>query len=215
MAGASRSGSWAHPLTPPKGLLTPPAMNPRVLKGLAILAIVALAGWGFLSVRYTFASGSRVWVEGTSTVHDWTCEAGRVSATLDGTPGSGSLTEISALNLTIPVAQMDCKNRTMNGKLRNALGTAPIRFALTNARVGNVRNGVFAIDATGRLTIKGRTRTQRVTAQGRALSGGRFRITGDVAVTMSQFGVDPPRALAGTLRTGDRTTVRFDVIAAR
>ncbi len=32
---------------------------------------------------------------------------------------------------------------------------------------------------------------------------------------MSEFGVDPPRAMMGTLRTGDRVTVHFAVTAAR
>lgn len=183
---------------------------------LALAAVVlGLAGWHIATERYTFTTGSRIWVEGTSTVHDWSCDADQVSATLDGTASSGALSSISALTVTTPVAGMDCDNRTMNGKLRDALGTSPIRFTLTNARVGSATNGRFLVEADGRLTIHGTTRAQRVRASGRALSGGRFQFTGEVPVTMSQFGVDPPRAMAGALRTGDRVTVKFDVTAAR
>ena len=195
-------------------MLRSPTMNARLL--IASLALVlGLAGWHAASVRYTFASGSRVWVEGTSTVHDWTCEADQTTATLDATPSGGGLSAITALTVTSPVAQMDCGNRIMNGKLRDALGTSPIRFSLTRARVGTVSNGRFLVEADGQLTIQGTTRTQRVRATGRALSNGRFQFTGEVPVTMSQFGVDPPRAMAGTLRTGDQVTVKFDVTAAR
>ena len=52
-------------------------------------------------------------------------------------------------------------------------------------------------------------------APSRALSGGRFHFTGEVPVTMSQFGVTPPRAMAGVLRTGDEVTVKFAVTVTR
>lgn len=180
---------------------------------LALLALVALAGWSVLP-RYTFTSGSRVWVEGTSTVHDWECDA-PVTSALDASLSGAAIAGISGLTVTAAPSAMECGNGTMNGKLRDALGSAPIRFTLTNARVGQPNNGRFLVEATGRLTIHGTTRTQTVRANGRVLNNGRFQFTGEVPVTMSQFGVDPPRAMAGALRTGDRVTVKFDVTAAR
>ncbi|WP_412068612.1 YceI family protein [Rubrivirga sp. IMCC43871] len=189
-------------------------MPTRFTTSFTLLALMlGLAGW-LVVERYTFTDASRVWVTGTSTVHDWSCDAD-VTATLDATTASGALTGLSALTVSTPVAQMDCDNGTMNGKLRDALGSSPVRFVLTTARVGTPNNGRFLVEADGRLTIHGTTRTQRVRAQGRVLSGGRFQFTGEVPVTMSQFGVDPPRALAGTLRTGDAVTVHFDVVATR
>ncbi len=187
-------------------------MNARIT--LALVAILALAGWT-MATRYTFASGSRVWVEGTSTVHDWECTAGQVSATLDATPSGNGLSAISSLTITAPVSALDCGNGTMNGKARDALGSSPIRFTLSNARVGAPTNGRFLVEADGQLSIHGTSRAQHIRAEGRVLDNGRFRFTGEVPVTMSQFGVAPPRAMAGALRTGDRTTVKFDVVAAR
>ena len=198
-------------------------MTIRSTSRLALAAVlIGLTGWTFATDgwhvapdRYTFASGSRVWVEGTSNVDEWSCESGPLTATLDGTASGASLTAVSALTVTTPVAGMDCGNGTMNGKLRNALGSSPIRFTVANARVRPSTSGRFIVEADGRLSIHGTTRTQRVRATGRALSGGRFQFTGEVPVTMSEFGVDPPRALFGALRTGDRVTVKFDVTAAR
>ncbi len=185
-----------------------------LLSTLALATVLGLVGWHALP-QYTFASGSRVWVEGTSTVHDWHCDAEQVTSALEATVSNGALAGISGLTVTTPVAGLDCGNGTMNGKVREALGTSPIRFALTNARVGTVSNGRFLVEADGRLTIHGTTRAQTVRAEGRVLSNGRYQFTGEVPVTMSQFGVDPPRAMMGTLRTGDRVTVKFDVTAAR
>ena len=184
------------------------------LTTLAFAVLLGLVGWQ-AAPRFSFTSDSRVWVEGTSTVHDWSCDADQITSALDAAVASGALSNISSLTVTVPVAGLECGNGTMNGKLRDALGSSPIRFTLSNARVGTPNNGRFLVEANGQLTIKGVSRAQRIQAEGRVLDGGRFRFTGEVPVTMSQFGVDPPRAMMGTLRTGDRVTVKFDVTATR
>ncbi len=190
-------------------------MTFRTLPALLGLTLaLGLAGWQALT-EYTFTSDSRVWVEGTSTVHDWECNAGQLSASMDATPSGNGLSAISALTVTVPVAGLDCGNGTMNGKLRSALGTSPIRFTLSRARVGTTTAGRFLVEADGQLSIHGTSRAQHIQGHGQALSNGRYRFTGEVPVTMSQFGVDPPRAMMGTLRTGDQVTVKFDVTAAR
>ena len=196
--------------------LSPPSAMTLRTRSFLLVTVLALgfAGWQVLP-RYTFASGSRVWVEGTSNVHDWSCDAGQTSATLDAALSGSAISGLSGLTVTVPVAGLDCDNGIMNGKLRDALGSSPIRFTLTSARVGSPNNGRFLIEADGQLSIHGTTRTQRVRANGQVLSGGRFRFTGEVPVTMSQFGVAPPRAMAGALRTGDAVTVHFDVTATR
>ncbi len=175
---------------------------------------LALAGWSISQNQYAFADGTRVWVEGTSSVHDWSCAAGQINGSLTAEPGSGQLTAISGVTVTIPVAGLDCENSTMNNKLRDALRASAnpnITFTLSNARVSAASNARFPIQATGSLRMAGTTRTMNVTASGQGLSNGRFRITGSVPFAMSTFGIDPPTALLGTLRTGDDVTVRFDV----
>ncbi len=181
------------------------------LLALTIVALTA-AGWSFSQDQFTFASGSRVWVEGTSTLHDWSCAAGQINGNIAAEPGTGRLNAISGVTVTIPVSSMDCDNGTMNGKLRDALaGAANISFSLASAEVGSLNSGIFAIRGSGSLSIAGVTRTTNISATGRALSNGRFRITGSVPFAMSTFGVDPPTALLGTIRTRDNVTVGFDV----
>lgn len=183
-------------------------MNYRTLFSGLLLAALLGTGWSWAQQRYTFQRGSSITIEGTSTVHDWHCTTSSITGALDASEGFSSM---STLNLSVPVSGIDCNNGIMNGKLRDALGSSPIQFALTTARVGSPNGDLFGVEANGRLTIKGTSRTQRVNAQGRALSNGRYRFTGSVPITMSQFGVEPPTAMLGTLHTGDRVTVRFDV----
>lgn len=189
-------------------------MKRNVLFSGLLIAAISLVGWASME-RFSFASSSQIWVEGTSTLHDWTCNAAPISGSLDAAANETGIASINGLTVTVPISALDCDNGTMNGKLRDALGTSSIQFTLGDARVGNVNSGVFAIVANGQLTIRGTTRSQRITAEGRVAGNGQYRFTGSFPITMSDFGVEPPTALLGTIRTGDRTTVNFDVTTTR
>jgi polyisoprenoid-binding protein YceI len=171
---------------------------------LALVAL-ALAGWMVLG-PISFDAGRKITVTGTSNLHGWSCESTAFTGTATGTASGSALTALTALSVSVPVNSLDCKNRTMNGKLREALGANVIAYTVTRATV----NGA-AISLTGRLSVHGQTRPVTVNARAQSLGGGRFRVTGSVPVTMSQYGVRPPTALAGTMRTGDATTVAFDI----
>jgi len=193
-------------------------MNVRFLTYLAA-AVFAVAGWHAATTEpLTFARGGTITVEGTSNIHGWTCTAGSFTGSADGAAAATGITGLSALTLTVPVSALECRNGTMNTKLREALHatTSPsIRFVLSNATVSTPRNGRFAVTANGTLSMAGQSRTTQVTAQGQVLADGRYRFTGAVPVTMSQFGIAPPTAMMGAMRVGDRVTVRFDVTLAR
>lgn len=171
---------------------------------------VLLAGWAALA-PITFERGGKITVEGTSNVHGWTCESTNFTASAAGTASGSALTSLTALNVTVAPANLDCKNGTMNGKMREALTAAPVTYTLTNAAVGAAQGDRFPITVSGRLTIKGTARPVTISAQARALGNGRFKVTGEVPVTMSQHGIRPPTAMMGTMRTGDRVAVKFDV----
>jgi polyisoprenoid-binding protein YceI len=175
-----------------------------------VALVAVLAGWMALG-PITFERGGTLTVDGTSNVHDWTCTASSFTATAAGEATGSALTSLSALSVTVPAASLDCRNRTMNGKLRDALGATPVTFTLTRGTVGTAQRGRLPVQVAGRLTIHDTARPVTFVAQARPLGNRRFQVTGTVPVTMSQHGVRPPTALAGTMRTGDRVTVGFDV----
>jgi polyisoprenoid-binding protein YceI len=193
-------------------------MTSRFLPAIALLSVLSLAGWAASDEPLTFVRGGTITIAGTSNVHGWTCTTNQFTGSANGAPAVGGMTGLSALTVTVPVAQIDCDNGTMNSKLREALraSAAPnIRFVLGNATVSTPRNNRFTVTTSGQLTIAGQTRPVQFTAQGQALANNRYRFTGSVPVTMSQFGIRPPTAMMGTMRVGDRVTVSYDVTLAR
>jgi polyisoprenoid-binding protein YceI len=180
------------------------------------LAALAVGAAGWVAQSYTFDSSSKIWVEGTSTVHDWECQVDQFAGTVNAEAAEASFAELSGTTLTVPVQGIDCDNGTMNGKVRDALGSSAIRYALTDAEVGAPQaDGWFPIQTTGRLTIAGETQNVQMAVKGKMVDGGRFRLTGQHAFQMTDFGVDPPTAMFGTLKTGDEVTVHFDATISR
>ncbi len=189
-------------------------MSRSLSYALAACVCVGILAFSLAPVTtYRFADESRIWVEGTSTVHDWDCQVtrflGRVNATTDGS----RMATLSSARVSIPVRSIDCDNGTMNGKLRDALGEEAVRYELTRATpAGAGADGWFAVETTGTLSISGTTRPARLSMRAKANGNGGFRFTGTHSFRMTDFGIDPPTALLGTLKTGDDLTVRFDVV---
>lgn len=181
---------------------------------LTLLAFVALAAtWPAQPPTYTLAPDSRLWIEGTSTLHDWTCEAERLAGQIrfdDATQRA------LATTVTVPVDQLECKNGTMNRKMRDALQAdahPSVRFVLLEATSTADEDGTFTLAATGELTVAGTTQPIAMTVEGTVQDDDTVRFTGSYPMQMSDFGVDPPSAMLGTLKTGDAITVYFDVTA--
>jgi polyisoprenoid-binding protein YceI len=186
-------------------------MRKQLFAGAVLLAVPALIAASALPL--TFASGSKVWVSGTSTVRSWRCESTQVSGSADA-----ATTELAAIgtargDITIPLSTLDCRNGTMNGHMRTALKAQQnptIRFRATSVRVTpSGSEGTVAM--TGQLTIAGQTRD--VTVNGTAVrEGNTLRVRGTEQLTMTDFGVQPPRLMAGTMRVHAPVTVGFDVV---
>lgn len=171
------------------------------------------------STTYQFDNASTITIDGTSNVRGWSCEASQMAGTLEGQASEQSLSAVTGVRLTIPVQGIECGNGQMNSKVReslNASQNATIRFTLRNAEVGAPdAQGNVRVNASGQLSIAGVERSVRVVANGTPAGNGRFRLTGEVPVKMSDYGISPPTAMLGALRTADDVMVAFDVIVRR
>ena len=166
--------------------------------------------------------GSRLWLEGSSNVHDWTCIAGRIDARIQVdlvAPGTVAPAprQITGVVVQVPVDQLGCGNGKMDANLRRALKAAEhplIEFRMTEAKVAQAAAGGVTALVTGELTIAGVTRTVEFTAQGSDSAGAGLQISGSEEFRMTDFGVEPPRAMFGALKTADRILVRFQLVTS-
>lgn len=166
----------------------------------------------FAAAAFTLSPQSRITIEGDSSMHPWKCSAavGRASAAID----TASPALVRELAVQLPVAGIECGNDTMNGKLRDALGAEQhpqIEYRLT--AVERVAGEGVRLRATGSLSIAGKTQSVVFAVDAVVDSDGSVIAIGSVPLKMSSFGVDPPSAMLGLLKTYDPVTVKFDIRA--
>lgn len=188
------------------------------LRGVVVLLALTGLALTMLSAHLAVTQGSKLLVKGTSTVHDWTCEVIAFEGGLEADqPGSAEnlLNSLKTVDLRIPARSIECRNGTMNQKARNALKMEQhpqIQYVLQQAQVQGVEaNGTVTVRTAGRLTLAGITRPVEATVQGQMRADGSLQVTGSVPLLLSDYGITPPTAMLGTLKTGNRVEVVLDV----
>ena len=63
-----------------------------------------------------------------------------------------------------------------------------------------------------RITIAGTSRSVPVQARVRKLSEGKLQIYAERALKMSDFGIQPPTALMGMIKTNDEIIIKLDLV---
>lgn len=153
-------------------------------------------------------------VSGTSTLHDWTSEVTKVYGEAEVAWSDGQLASIDKLALRIPAEGIvSTKGRIMDNKTYDALKSEEhpnIRFQLQQANV-QFAQGNYDIQATGWLTVAGERKSIRLTAKAQPIAGGALTFTGAYTLKMTDYGMEPPTALMGSIKTGDEVTINYNV----
>lgn len=191
------------------------------------LAAVALtmvaAAWRPVDTQQvlTIAPESKLSFDGKSTVRDWSCKAPVMDAALtllgDGTTAAVVAGDAPAATttLTIPTMKLDCDNGTMNGHMRKALAAekhGEITFTLTSYEATPVAGAPTKGTLTGDLTIKGVTKAITFPVEFVAEGEKGLRVKGTYALKMTEWGVEPPKLMLGTLKVNEMVTVGFDLL---
>jgi polyisoprenoid-binding protein YceI len=151
-------------------------------------------------------------IDGTSSLHDWTSQVTQVYAEGKLDLSNGTLGGINNLVVTVPVTSIESGKNVMDKKTYNALESddhPTITYELTKVLSLENTNGSYKLKTEGTLTIAGTTKTVQMTVKGTTVENGVIRFEGSKSLKMTDFNVDPPTALLGTLKTGDEVTVNF------
>jgi polyisoprenoid-binding protein YceI len=163
-------------------------------------------------VNYRQAGISTITIAGTSTMHDWTMTSQEaiLNAGLEVNP-EGVLTKINSVSVTIPAESLKSGKSAMDKNAYNSLKTdkhRQITFQLTGAKLTNQN-----ILCTGNLTIAGTTKPIEMEVTYDERSQG-FNFKGSKKIKMTDYGVEPPTFMFGSIKTGNEITVMFDVTLA-
>lgn len=148
-------------------------------------------------------------IEGTSTLHDWVSAVNQFTADAEIEVSNNKLVAIPSLQVRIPVKGIkSTKGRIMDNKTYDALKAddhPAILFKLNKMTLKDT-NELLAI---GELKVAGQTKSVEFPVKYAIHSSGQIEFTGAYALKMTDYKMDPPTALMGSIKTGDEVTVRF------
>lgn len=162
---------------------------------------------GFSQTKNYSKDNSSVKVEGTSSLHDWHCDATEVTGTADITLGGDKVSAVNGLDLTFVVKGLKSGKGSMDKNVYSALKEKDhptMTFKSSKATVD--ANGT--VKAEGQLTIAGTTKDVTLIANS-SVDGGKVTFEGKTTFNMTSYNVEPPTAMFGTITTGDEVTIVY------
>jgi hypothetical protein len=186
---------------------------------LTALAAMSAAAQTKMSLR----PESKLTLAGSSNIHDWSCNSSAFQATVEmnSTYETSPLTlvpePINKVTVVIPVKSLKCGHGKMDDNMYKALNaeTYPeIRFVLGSYTIDKTGTTAdkFVANTVGQLTVSGKTIEAAIPITAERKAGGAMIGEGKVKLLMTSFGIKPPVALLGTLRTKDEIEISFKVL---
>jgi len=181
--------------------------------------------------RFSALPGGKVRIEGTSTIHDWQMEGHLIGGRLE--VGAGFPTEPgqaatpgkmeAKVSAVIPVSSLSSLEKDgkpysskmddiARGKLR--MDVAPlIAYQLDELvlkETPKTPDAPYLFDAKGRLAVAGVTNSISMPVTVTPLGNKKLKITGQVAVKMTDYKIEPPAPVGLLITTGDEVKLSFE-----
>jgi len=191
---------------------------------LALARVNAAENWVAYSASPT---GSKVKIDGTSTLHAWTMESQLVSGKMEFEPGfkldpSLKPGKVNArAQISMPVRQFKSTKDAMDQVMQQAMKEPQfpkIEYRLTELvlkEAPKMPEGPYPFDSKGELVIAGVTNKIAMPITLLRVSPTRVKVSGSTENKMTDYGVTPPapKLALGALKTGDDIKITFDWVA--
>jgi len=180
---------------------------------LLILLFVIISPDSVSQVSYTIVPEfSTMTIQGTSSLHDWEMKVTEMECTTTLHIDNDHIKNIGETLFSCKATSIVSDHKIMDKKTYDALKAetySSILFSITSDEEIVSSSDDFRGTVKGFLSVAGRTKEIDVPFQGRLLANGKIEIKGEVALKMSEFDIDPPTALMGTLKTGNELMIAY------
>jgi hypothetical protein len=164
---------------------------------------------------------ARVTISGTSNVHAYTASTtnvrlagAQVASTVSG-PGFWELVTkpggLEGFEIAIAAATLSSPKDGLDKNMHKALKVTEhrdITFRLLRLEAGATPG---TLQAVGMLQIAGVSREVTLPIK-TALTSGTLKVTGELPLLMTDYGITPPKAMLGMLKTDPKVVVTFEVV---
>ncbi len=184
------------------------------LRSIAIIIIALVILPLQAQIKQAVSEQSKISVTGTSTIHDWEMKVNSYKSTATISISEQDVS-ISKSNLNFKTIDLKSNSSGLDSKAHEALNASkyPTISFKQNGDVSTHLNGnKFNAVVSGELTVAGQTKPVTLKTEGEILADGTVKVKGNIDKKMSEFGVTPPRAMMGAIRSGDEINIQFEVI---
>jgi hypothetical protein len=186
---------------------------------LTALVAIPLVAWNGTTDPYKLRPESRLWIDGTSTVRDFSCKAPALSVAIDAADAAVAALlsgerGFRMVHLEVAADRMDCGNGTMNGHMLKTLKAKEhplIAFEVGSYGLTRAVDRTKAV-LTGTLDIGGVQKPVTVPVELLDAGDGALRVTGAYELNMRDYDLQPPSLMLGTLKVREKVKVNFDLV---
>jgi polyisoprenoid-binding protein YceI len=159
---------------------------------------------------YRALPGSKLWLDGSSSVNTFSCSTVQVNGTASFENG------IPEVSVQIAVRTLNCGNDGMNDDMYHAMKTKEYPFITyvlrsTDSVAVDPQTGEIHLVTAGELTIAGSSENVEIPITVTPSGRDRYRVRGTKPLSMHEFHITPPSAFFGLIQAHDLLIVNFDI----
>ena len=185
-------------------------------KTLSFLITTILLVQTLHSQNFNLSNNSSITISGTSSLHDWDVEVESFSGNILFNDFENM--DISDIKINVISESLKSGKKGMDKNTYKALKTDDhknILFQFSKIEsLTKIDDSSYRINGQGQLSITGVTRDVNIdfllTKNDLENGEGTCSITGSCTINMTDFGIEPPKALLGTIKTGEVIKVKFN-----
>jgi polyisoprenoid-binding protein YceI len=176
-------------------------------RSILLSVFILIAGFAQAQQELVFSNTTKFFVDGTSTIHDWTVESNEVIGKLS-VNASGAVTSVE---VNMKAESLKSGKSAMDKKVYEAFDTKKNpNIAFKSTAITMNADGKSGV-AKGNLTMAGASSVVDVPFKLDSNTSN-WVFTGEVSMLMTTFKMAPPTAMLGTIKAGDEVKVRFEVV---
>lgn len=186
-------------------------MSARMLLVMGLLAFSVLTRAQEYVVSKT---GSNVEVTGTSSLHNWKMDMTAFNSGFNLVKEGNAIKNIDNVSFRCKAKDLKSESNLMDRKAYDALKSddfPEISFQGTSVSDLVINNQKFTGKVKGNLSVAGKTKEVVIPFSGTINNNNAVNITASTSMLMSEYGMTPPTAMMGTLKTGDKISVNFSL----
>lgn len=188
-----------------------------------IHVIIAIPAMGQDSIQLNIDSNTELSFDGTSNVHDWNSEVTEITgkgtfvqAFLNG--NNSPQMPVKNVQISFPVKSIESGKGKMNDNMYEALKVEEhpnIEYKLISSEIIQKSENGFTLQTNGYLTVAGVEKQIAMEVKGKQLDDQTIQFAGSKNLKMTDFNVDPPKALFGAIKSGNEIDVQFTTVFSK